>query len=266
MGIPIKTLCTDGFEMNYICFGKGERVFVILPGLSLQSVMLSADIIAEAYGEIAEKFTVYVFDRRSDMPDRYSVYDMAEDTAKAFEALGLKNVNLFGASQGGMMAMCIAADHPELVGKLMLGSSSARISPEHYARLSGWIRSAREDDAVTLSLKMSEMIYSEEVFNRYREVFSEAGKALTDEDIKRFIICAEGTKDFDVTEKIGSIKCPVLSLGSADDRVLTGAARELEELFSSNPDFESHIYSGYGHAAYDTAPDFKKRLLGFMNR
>ena len=25
-----------------------------------------------------------------------------------------------------------------------------------------------------------------------------------------------------------------------------------------------HMYDGYGHAAYDTAPDYKERVLGFL--
>ena len=39
MGISVETVKTDAFSMDYVRFGSGKRTFVILPGLSVQSVM-----------------------------------------------------------------------------------------------------------------------------------------------------------------------------------------------------------------------------------
>ena len=102
MSIQIETVHTDTFSMNYFRFGKGEKTLVILPGLSVQSVMGAADAIAAAYQPCEEIFTTYVFDRRSELPSSYPVREMARDTAEAFRMLGLKNVCLFGASQGAV--------------------------------------------------------------------------------------------------------------------------------------------------------------------
>lgn len=46
----VKTVSAGDTEMEYAVFGSGERAFVILPGLSVHSVMGSADAIAEACG------------------------------------------------------------------------------------------------------------------------------------------------------------------------------------------------------------------------
>lgn len=264
MTIPIKKVNTDEFTMNYFSFGEGKKAFVILPGLSVQSVMTSAEVIAKAYEIIAKNFTVYVFDRRNELPQSYSVYDMAVDTAQALEALGLKDVYLFGASQGGMIALAITAKHPELVKKLMLGSSSARITDEQYKSIGKWIELAKRKERVTLSLEMGRVLYPENLFNKFKDALASLGESITDEDLERFIVFAEGTKGFDITDKIPVIECPVLSLGAKDDKVLPGAAEELERLFSIKKIFESYLYSGFGHAAFDTAPDYKERLLDFM--
>ena len=72
---------TEAFTMRYFSFGRGERPLVILPGLSVQSVMGSAQAVAKEYSVMQEEFTVYLFDRREDLPSKYSVYDMAQDTA-----------------------------------------------------------------------------------------------------------------------------------------------------------------------------------------
>ena len=227
MSIMIKTAGADNFTMNYFTFGKGEKAFVILPGMSVQSVMGVADMIEKAYAVIAEEFTVYVFDRRNELPSSYSVYDMAEDTAKIFRALGLKDIYLFGASQGGMMAMTIAAHYPELVKKLMLGSSSARITDGQFNAISNWMALAKEKERVELNLEMGRVLYPEALFEQYKEVLKKTGESITDAELERFILFAEGTKGFDISKELGNIKCPVLSLGAADDKVLPGAAEEL---------------------------------------
>lgn len=112
--IKIETIKTDKFTMDYFRFGEGKETLVILPGLSVQSVMASADAVADAYRPLTDDFTIYLFDRRKELPDSYSVYEMAQDTAEAIQAAGLEHVNLFGASQGGMIAMIITLEHPEL--------------------------------------------------------------------------------------------------------------------------------------------------------
>ncbi|MBR3040989.1 MAG: alpha/beta hydrolase, partial [Lachnospiraceae bacterium] len=62
-----------------------------------------------------------------------------------------------------------------------------------------------------------------------------------------------------------NIACPVLVLGSKDDVVLGGEASEaLFESLKDRPDCELYMYEGYGHAAYDLAPDYKDRMLSFF--
>ena len=102
--IQIETVRKETFEMQFFRFGSGPRTYVILPGLSVQSVMASAEAVAQAYASFAEEYTIYVFDRRAALPPVYTVRDMARDTAEAMLALGLHDIYLFGASQGGMMA------------------------------------------------------------------------------------------------------------------------------------------------------------------
>ena len=59
----MNTVKTDSFEMDYIKFGHGSRTLVIIPGLSVQSVLLSADAIEEAYRMFTDDCTVFPFDR-----------------------------------------------------------------------------------------------------------------------------------------------------------------------------------------------------------
>ena len=256
---------TDTFTMDYMRFGHGDPAFVILPGLSLQSVMGAAEAVVAEYASLAEHFTIYLFDRRKNLPAFYSVKEMAEDTAIAMLALGLRDVYLFGAPQGGMMAMVIAIEHPELVKKLVLGSTSSHVWDHQYQVLDRWVDMAHSGDRKALYLEFGEKIYPSAVFEQFRDVLAAAAESVTDEDLKRFVILAEGTRGFNITQDLIRIKCPVLAIGVFEDAVLdSDATMEIAEILDERKDFRLYMYIGFGHAAFDTAPDYRDRIMQFL--
>lgn len=267
MGVYLDSVKTPDFEMRYCRFGQGERAFVILPGLSVQSVMLSADAVAQSYASLAEHYTVYLFDRREEVPPEYPVEAMAEDTAEAMAALGLRDVCLFGASQGGMIAQVIAIRRPELVGKLVLGSTSSHVTDEQYQVLDHWAQLAKAGDRVGLYLDFGEKIYPPAVFRQFRDALIDMAGSVTDAELERFRILAEGTRGFHVTEQLDQIRCPVLAIGVYEDAVLdSDATLEIAERLDERADFRLYLYVGFGHAAFDTAPDYRQRILDFLRQ
>ena len=224
------------------------------------------DTVASLYQSLEDAFTIYVFDRRKDLPPVYSVRDMAHDTALAFKALGLDHVYLFGASQGGMIALVLAIEYPELVGKMVLGSTSAHVQETQFRMLDGWINYAKSKDRIGLYLSFGQAIYPPEVFSQYRDALIAAAETVTDSDLERFIILAQGTKDFNVVEDLPKIQCPVLAVGVYEDSVLdSDATMEIAEQLDFRKDFRLYMYIGFGHAAFDTAPDYRERILRFFN-
>ena len=88
---------------------------------------------------------------------------------------------------------------------------------------------------------------------------------MTDEDLSKFIILARSIRDFNISDELSKINCPVLALGVYEDAVLdSDATMEIAENLDDKPDFSLYMYKGYGHAAFDTAPDYKKRVLDFF--
>ena len=264
--MTIETVKTDTFTMDYLCFGHGRDPLVILPGLSVQSVMGLGDLIAEAYQTLTEDYTVYLFDRRKDLPAVYPIREMARDTAEAIRSLGLSKVALFGASQGGMIALCLAAENPDLVQKLVLGSSSAHVDAAHFEPFARWIDLSKEGQSRELNLAFGEALYPKAVFEGARELLLSQADSFTPEDLRRFVILAESLQGFDIREDLAKIACPALVLGAKDDRVL--GAEASEEIFRHLPERPGsglYLYEeGFGHAAFDTAPDYKERLLRFL--
>ena len=265
MAIAIETVETGGFEMDFFRFGTGARPLVILPGLSVQSVCGFADAVAAAYAPLTEDFTVYVFDRRRELPEVYPVEAMAEDTAAAMAALGLRAVSLFGASQGGMMAQLIAIRRPALVAKLVLGSSSSHGTGAQFAVVARWIELARQGDRKGLYLDFGEKIYPPAVFKQVKDSLLAAAETVTERDLARFVILAEGIRGFNITHQLDKIQCPVLAIGVYEDAVLDAdATMEIAVQLDERLDFRLYMYTGYGHAAFDTAPDYRDRMRRFL--
>ncbi len=91
----------------------------------------------------AQKYRVLVFDNRgagrTDKPDKpYSIEMMAEDTAQLLNALGIEQTSVLGISMGGRIALALALRHPERVERLILVSTSAKVSNSRKRRR--WLR------------------------------------------------------------------------------------------------------------------------------
>lgn len=261
-GAAVRTARVGGAELDYAVFGTGEKAFVMLPGLSLKSVMGAADAVAAAYARFAEDYTVYLFDRRKNAPEAYSVRDMAADTAAVMRSLGLKNCAVFGASMGGMLAQYLAIDHPELVGRLALASTLPGPNPAAAAVLKRWLELAGRGDVETLVRESVEQSYSGRTLELYRDALIESSRGATADDLRRFVRMARACESFDTRGELDKIRCPALVLGAEGDRIATAApAAELAGRLGC----ELCLYGEeYGHAVYDEAPDFKDRLWEFF--
>ena len=103
------------------------------------------------------------------------------------------------------------------------------------------------------------------MYEQARESLIAAAGSVTEEDLRRFIILVEGTKDFNVVRELDRICCPVMAVGVFEDGVLdSDATMEIAENLDNRADFRLYMYVGYGHAAFDTAPDYRERMLQFF--
>lgn len=76
----------------------------------------------ESVGALAERYSVYLPQRQGQgrTPDREGPISheiMARDTIAFFDAVGISSAHLAGFSDGGAVAMYVALERPDLVGK-----------------------------------------------------------------------------------------------------------------------------------------------------
>ncbi len=262
MSIAIETIETDDVLMDYFRFGKkgGSPVFV-LPGLSVKSVMESAEPMAAYCALLTDEFDVYVMDRRKNIPEEYSIEDMAEDTIKAIKKMGFDSVNIMGISQGGMISLSIAIKAPEIVNSLIVLSSSSHHNEKSEKVIKNWIDLAESGDKEGLMVDFAGKCYTKDYVNTYLEAFKKMSELVTDEELKRFIIIAKDILHFDIADDIQNIKCNTLVLAGDNDSVF-GKETSLE--IAEKLGCEHYVYQNYGHAFYDEVPDCVERMCRFL--
>lgn len=257
----LRTIKTEAYEIEYFTFGHGDRPFVLIPGVSVKSVMLSVTAVMTAYEPFTRDYAVTVFDRKKNIQPGYNVSAMAEDTADAMRRLGIRNAFVCGVSQGGMVAQVLAIRHPELVCKMVLGSSLPRQNEMSKNTFDGWYRLACGNDIRALNRDIFSKVYSEAYYREYEAVFRNTETDGTQEEMKRFAVLVRACRTFDAYDELNKIKCPVLVIGAKEDRALSvqGSIELADRL-----DCELYLYDHFGHAAYDEAPDYRERVLRFF--
>ena len=248
-------------SFDYISFGKGQRSLIIIQGLNVRDVKGSGASIAVMYKMFAKDYRVYMFDRRPVIDEPITIWDIAEDIYKAMKQLNIEKPNLFGVSQGGMISMAMAISHPESINKMVLGVTASRPNETIKRVVGSWVECARNKDHVTINKETFTLMYTDKYLKKYKAMMPILIKLIKPKDFKRFELLASSILEFDCYEKLNDIKCPVLVLGGALDKVTTGdASREIADKLGCNV----HIYDEYGHAAYEEAKDFNNRVYEFL--
>ena len=257
-----ETLKTDSFEMRYSKFGEGEKFFVIIPGISLKSVLNSEGAVIRQYKKIAANHTCWLFDRRSEFPENYSVKQMAQDTATAMQKLGIKDAVVFGTSQGGMIAQKIAIDHPELVSKLVLASTASRINARAKNIFDNWILYAKTKPIKDLISLFVTDVYSKEFCDTYKNALISILSDATQEELSRFTIMSDACLGLSTYDELDKIKCPAFVIGSKQDNLFD---METQTELADKLNAETFFYDNLSHGFYVEDRHFLDHLVEFIN-
>lgn len=256
--VNIGDVCFD-----YIQFGTGQKNLLMIQGLNTNGIKGAALSLAYMYRMFAKEYTVYLFDRRDAVYEGITVKDFALDIAAAMDELGLKNADVFGVSQGGMIAQYLAIERPDLVHKLVLAVTASRNNATVETVVQNWITQTSQGDFKALVLDMAEKMYSVEYVKRYRLFMPLLTLLQKPKDVKRFHILAKSCLTCNAYDMLENIQCPVFVIGGKQDKVVTGeASEEIAEKLGC----EIYMYEKLGHAAYEEAADFNQRVFEFLRK
>lgn len=256
----------DDTDMDYIHFGNGNNILIMLPGLGdgLTTVKRMAIAMAMTYRMYAKDYKVYVFSRKNQLHEGYSTRDMAKDQAKAMKLLGINKSKILGISQGGMIAQYLAIDYPDLVEKLILAVTLSKQNKNIQEVVRNWIALAEQENYKQLMIDTAEKSYSENYLKKYRLFYPLLGKVGKPKDFSRFLIQAASCVQHDAYTELDNIVCPTLVIGGANDKIV--GVTSSAELADKIKDSELFIYKDFGHAAYEEAKDFNNRVLYYLSK
>jgi len=250
----------NGDIMDYIAFGKGERVMILLPGIGdgLKTARGMAIPFALMYRQFAKDFRVFVFSRRRCLPQKYTTRDMACDQIAAMKALGIEQADVVGVSMGGMIAQWMAIDSPEKVGKLVLVVTASRLNETLKESLDAWRRCAEQGNYVELMLDSAKRMYTDAYLRKNKWMISMMTRIGRPKSFQRFLIMCHACMEHQTYERLSQIHTPTLVIAGAKDRALGVEASK--EMAQNIPQCRLQIYENYGHAVYEEAKGFNLEL------
>lgn len=256
-----QTLTTENFQMDYITFGNGTKPLLMIQGLNTRDIKGSGTMLSMMYRIFAKEYKVYLFDRRKNLPENITVRELSADLALAMDTLGIKNADVFGVSQGGMMAQYLAIDRPDLVNKLVLAVTLSKNNDTVETAISDWVRMTEQEDWKALVNDMAVKMYSDAYMKKYKMMMPLLTVMQKPKDVQRFLTLAKACLTCDTYEELDKIKCPVLVIGGVKDKIVTGqASKEIAEKIGC----EIYMYEELGHAAYEEAGDFNRKVYEFL--
>jgi len=187
----------------------------------------------------------------------YSLADVAAQYKSLLDTLGVEKASLVGNSQGGAIAITMALEYPDLVGRLVLMAPGALEEREVYMEMEG-IRT------------MIRVLYKEGVSREtMRKVFSLQlydASYITEEVIEeRFQVAQTQHPDniariqvVNLAGRLNEVRCPVLCFWGADDKFCppSGAAT----IASRCPAARTMLISRCGHWVMVEYPELFNRL------
>lgn len=268
---PIKSINVNGTDLTYRSFGKKDGIPVIF----LQHFTGNMDNWDhEVTNAIAEKHPVILFNNKGvgssegNAPD--NVPDMAQDAVDFIHALGYSKVNIVGFSLGGFIGQQIAADHPELVHKLILAGTGS-IGGKAIAQLESHLEKAFVDgpDRVLINLffnKTPNSIKAGEAFlgrltERTLDRDSPTSQVTIASQAKAII--SYGLATDEGNKQLKSIKQPVLIVNGSNDTMVDPINSYI--MLQNIPNAKLVLWSDSGHGGiFQYSGDFAREANSFL--
>lgn len=127
----------DGLNMHYEIHGTG-RPLVLLHG-NLSTIEVDFGRIIPALAKTRQVIAVeqQAHGHTADIDRPLTIQNWTDDTAALLRSLDVTGADVFGYSSGSAVALQLAIDHPSLVRKLILASTSYRLDGLHPEVLGG---------------------------------------------------------------------------------------------------------------------------------
>ena len=220
---------------------------------------------AQAY---TDEYTVYLVGRKQNVPENYSFKEMAENYANMIRREFNKPVIIMGVSTGGQIAQYLAANHPDVVQKLIIISAAYRVSEigaEIENRVAEYFKQEKYGKAFATML---DLIWSSRIARSIAKFLTRIfgkmimGKIEYPDDLLTEI---RGDIEMNFKNRLNEIQAPTLVLSGESDIEYTA---DLVRLTAEGiPNAKLILYKGYGHNLFmSNRKQVQKDILEFLKK
>ncbi len=263
---PVSGYFRSGLPYNRA--GSGPRPLVIFQGLLFENKPLPSRMATRfsGYHFLEEDYTTYLVTRKPGLPDGYALQDMSDDYARMIREEFGGPVDVIGVSTGGSIAQHFAADHPDLVRRLVLHSAAhtlgeagkavqmrtAELARQHrwreaYAAMLGFMvlpRAGIKGYASRLVVWLGALLLSR----------------FPPKDPSDLIVTVQAEDRHNFKDRLSEIAAPTLVIAGDKDPFYSETL--FRETAEGIPNAKLILYPGMGHPA--SGKQFRQDVLAFL--
>ena len=187
----------------------------------------------------------------------YTVEGLGRRVVSVLDTLGASRALLAGLSLGGLIAMWLAAEHPERVERLAVCCSAPRFGPSAM-----WVERAEQVRATGTAPLVQAALgrwFTPAFLTERPDVASRYGAVLSGVDPEGYASCCDALATADVTADLGRVQAPTLVLAGAEDPVVPpeSATATMKAVRGSS----LCVLAGAAHLANVEQPDTFNRVV-----
>ncbi len=255
---------SNGISIN--CTVEGNGPWIVMS----HSLACNLSMWDEQAQLLKSRYRVLRFDTRghggSDAPDSAYTMDMlGEDLLGLLDKLSVESAHFIGLSMGGMIGMTFAVKYPGRLRSLVLCDTSSRIPPEAGPIWEGRIKTAAEHGMEPLVEPTLQRWFTEPFYQANKAMMIRVGQMIRQTSPAGYIGCCKAISKLNVTDRLGTIRCPVqIVVGEQDVGTPVAMSQAIQKAI---PGSELEVIASASHLSNLEQPTaFNRAITGFLDR
>lgn len=243
--------------------GHGSKPLLIFQGLMFENKPQSG--MNFGYVFLEKDYTLYSVLRKPGLPQGYTLKDMAGDYAEMIRQEFGGPVDVIGVSTGGSIVQHFAADHPDLVRRLVIHSSAHTLGERgkqvqlEVARLAQQGQYAQASAAI-LAFMFPQSGIGKTLSRPLIWLLSRLMVSGKTKDLSDLVATIEAEDQHNFKSRLAEIQMPTLVIAGAEDPFYSQAL--FRETAQGIPNAKFILYEKMGHPAM--GKQFARDVLAFL--
>lgn len=253
----------NGISLNYRELGSRDKRSVVFA----HTALFDSAVFDQLALELVNDFHLILLDIHGHGESGYrtplTLEEMTADYDHLLTKLSLRKVIWIGHSIGGMIGMRLALAHPEAIESLVLIATAARRDPPQL-REQAWplwemFRAGHREDIVDVALQL---IFAQATFKSQPELIEHyRNQVINIQDAEGIFQAVSAVfSRTDISDQIGEIKAPTLTIAGNED--LLASPAEAEVIASRIPNARLAIIDDASHMLVVEKPREVAQMVG----